>query len=302
MHNGCEKNNYKDQEIFIAYRIAEFEISKDQYCVDRIDLIPFNSKDSTIDRKNHEKINVSRPVSSDHKGYSLVLNQEATSSYSSPTDIQKTDQRCSMAVKVRVISRDEQKEAYNVTPFAPGEIEGLSRELENLDNSIKYYKENIKKEFECIELISNYKYFKRLVQELIDRFHLDINKNPFKIEDNKSLVFIESFKLDIVEIHFELKFFYLVEFGKGFIGIFNCYKRINPMDLEVILIDFVKLSDELLKGQVLWTLVNNRKELYRKRYGIEIQTGIEHKRHGTTGNVYASPSEIIYYDRIKRSL
>lgn len=304
------KTYNKDSKTYLlAYRICNFTFNDSQpYIVDKIELFPFNAKDSTEDRKNHEEEDIDKPGDPDIEGVSLNLNADSAKPIP-PINTPKDEQLLNpFNIQVDVIKRDKQLGAYRVN-YLPNDlkIDDLTRDIENFDNESKDLIENIKI---IIAKAGNFEYFKVLIKIMEKEFLSEDSKFKLKLISH----YDEGISFYIAEIIYQSKAIYLVEFGSGIIGLFSSI-GFNILETEFIYAlvkEFIKKEPEVEPGKVLWTYIKNEFEKYYEKKGIILYTGAKHlnkpdkviARNKTEALEAAArrTAENIYLFRIKRFL
>lgn len=312
------KSFYKDSNKYLlTYRICNFRFNDSQpFTVDKIELFPFNSKDSTTDRENHEPEDVDKPGNPTITGVSLNLSASAAKPIQPLNAMENTLVPNPFNIQVEVIKRDKQLSAYNVNYITnDDEINDLTRELENLD---KYSKDIIYNIETIIAKVKNFEYFEVLLKILQEEFLVE---NPsFKMKRFNYTDDINSFYA--AEISLNTKAMYLIEFGSGIIGIFTSDRlyRLKGEDIYLLVDEFKAKKNKVESGKVLWTYIKNEFEdekekkieegFYKKRR-IIIYTGIKHvqekkvneKNEAEALQIAAKKTaDKIYSDRIKKIL
>lgn len=305
---GKELHNNHNDYYTLVYKIKKIEfLHKNSFNIDRIILIPTKFKTITKDENHIEKAGISKPVPT--KAYIVLLNQETASSYDPSTKKQTILDPLPFRIKVDFLKTNKQLEAYKVNLIPPKENpKGLVRELENFENDNRNLVENIEREIEYLDSKSYYDHFSNTINELEKiNSKIIINKDPLNIGENQYPIQFESLWISIIEVKYNKSHIYLIEFGKGFIGVFSSlsFSRI-PKERLLLLFSKFELSYRKAKlGKTsLWTYINFVSNLYRKEYHIIIQKGIEHTRKQLSGqeNVYKQTAIRIYNDRIVKSI
>ncbi len=300
-------NEYKKDYYSLIYQINKFDfLEKNPYTVDKILLIPFNSKNSTKDRDNHEANEVNRPLKPKPSAFVLLLDHDTANPTNPDTSIKPTDQSLPFRIKIEILERKDQLEAYTVNWLpAPHESEGIVRDLENLDNDAKNSRENLEREIAYLDSISQFEHFNKTIDqlELIDPIHIIVQRDPLGIGTNNYPVQIESLWITIVEIIWNSEYTYLVEFGKGFIGVFNHinYSKIDADNLNILLSIFERYKLLAHEGKKsFWTYINLYAHKFQRDHQIIIQKGVEHTRMQIKGqnDVFLQTAKRIYKTRI----
>ncbi|MDV3982169.1 hypothetical protein CMT48_13950 [Elizabethkingia anophelis] len=300
-------NEYKKDYYSLIYLINKFDfLEKNPYTVDKILLIPFNSKNSTKDRDNHEANEVNRPLKPKPSAFVLLLDHDTANPTNPDTSIKPTDQSLPFRIKIEILERKDQLEAYTVNWLpAPHESEGIVRDLENLDNDAKNSRENLEREIAYLDSISQFEHFNKTIDqlELIDPVHIIVQRDPLGIGINNYPVQIESLWITIVEIIWNSEYTYLVEFGKGFIGVFNHinYSKIDADNLNILLSIFERYKLLAHEGKKsFWTYINLYAHKFQRDHQIIIQKGVEHTRMQIKGqnDVFLQTAKRIYKTRI----
>ncbi|PZU91428.1 MAG: hypothetical protein DI529_01140 [Chryseobacterium sp.] len=264
MEKDNEKTNY-----LLAYQIDSFRLKAPKpYTVDKIELFPMNSTTSTDDRKNHTPKNVDRPLHPETQGLSLTLNGDATNNQPAVDFAIENEYGNPFNIKVEVIKREKQFQAYNAKYYADKEITELTRELERFDNDSTIIRENIKN---ILVKISKLEYFNEVAQAL--KYKFTKNDSNFKVTLPYSFT-----DFYIVEISYLSKYMYLIEFKNGIIGVFNASKlnKLSTEKLNSIGNQFIFEKDEIEKGKVLWTYIKNVCEEKYRQQDIIIKQGVKH--------------------------
>lgn len=258
------------KKYLLAHRICNFQFNDPQpFIVDRIELFPFNEKNSTDDRKNHNPEDVNRLANPKLDGVSLNLNADNANPLP-PLNILEDRFSNPLNIQVDIINRDIQLSAYN-TNYKPNSkiIDSLTREIENLDNESKNIIENIKN---IIIKASNFEYFRILTTVLKKEFLSNDSKFKISRYNNEN-------KYYIAEVLYENKAMYFVEFGNGIIGIFNSIDKypIEEEALYALIDEFLEYKDNVGVRKVLWTLLKNKyAEYYNSKKKIILHTGVKH--------------------------
>lgn len=294
--NGEDFNNVIDESgkaknYFLAHRIVNFKFSDpNPFIVDKIILTAYNSKTSTEDRENHDKIPVERPKKPKVGTLLLKLNQDISNSSNTIQKTRKVSMESPFNLKIDHVDREEQINAYDVISIGSDEvIDGLVRETEEFNNEINTIRQNIHDELKLLESIKNLNYFINVLNELesISKDSLIlINKNLFgEGEENFYYPFYTSTDkyVKVAEIFYKNCYVYLVEFGSGLIGIFTSYdlRKIEIIILRNIIKKFFDYRKELGSKsyqKLLWTYIyERREELFKNDHLIIIQ-GVKHVR------------------------
>lgn len=300
-------NEYKKDYYTLIYQINKFDfLDKNPYTVDKILLIPFNSKNSTKDRDNHAANEVNRPLKPKPSAYVLLLDHDAANPTNPDTSIKPTDQSLPFRIKVETLERKDQLEAYIVNWLpATHESEGIVRDLENLDNEAKNSRENLEREIAYLDSISQFEHFNKTIDqlELIDPVHTIVQRDPLGIGINQYPVQIESLWISIIEVIWNSEYTYLIEFGKGFIGVFNHvnYTKIAANNLNLLFLIFERYREHAHEEKKsFWTYINLYAHKFQRDYQIIIQKGIEHTRMQIKGqnDVFSQTAKRIYKTRI----
>ena len=298
--------NKKDYYTLI-YQINKFDfIDKSSYTVDKIILIPFNSKNSTKDRDNYELNEVDRPLKPIPSAFVLLLDHDSANPTNPSTTIVPTDQSLPFRIKVEILKRKEQLEAYKVNwHLATHESEGIVRDLENLDNAAKNSIENLEREIAYLDSIPQFEHFNKTIDqlELIDPIHTIVQRDPLGIGINSYPVQIDSLWIIIVEVIRNTEYTYLIEFGKGFIGVFNHvnYSKITADNLNLLLSIFERYKEQAHEEKKsFWTYINLNTYKFQRDHQIIIQKGVEHTRMQIEGknDVFIQTAKRIYKTRI----
>lgn len=261
------------KKYLLGFRICNFQFNDaNPYIVDKIELFPYNAKDSTDDRDNHEPEDVDRVGDPQLEGISLNLNADTGKPFPLINSPVTGEILNPFNIQVDVIKRDKQLSAYNVN-YIPNdqEIKDLIREVEDFDNESKNIIENIKN---IIAKANKFEYFKVLVS-VLERDFLSNDPN-FKINLYSHSNDLKTFY--IAEVIYQFKAMYLVEFGSGIIGIFNTVNlnRLETEYLYSLVNEFIEKESEIEQGKIFWTFIKNEyKEVYEKR-GIIIHMGAKH--------------------------
>ncbi|GJN59191.1 hypothetical protein HZP39_17130 [Elizabethkingia anophelis] len=304
-YNKIDEN--KKDYYTLIYQINKFDfIDKSSYTVDKILLIPFNSTNSTKDRDNHELNEVNRPLQPTPSAFVLLLDHDSASPTHPGTTIVPTDQSLPFRIKVEILKRKEQLEAYKVNwLLATQESEGIVRDLENLDNAAKNSRENLEREIAYLDSIPQFEHFNKTIDqlELIDPIHTIVQRDPLGIGINSYPMQIESLWIIIVEVIWNTEHTYLIEFGKGFIGVFNHvnYSKITADNLNLLLSIFERYREQAHEEKKsFWTYINLYAHKFQRDHQIIIQKGVEHTRMQIEGknDVFIQTAKRIYKTRI----
>ncbi|MCT3950233.1 hypothetical protein HZQ32_17040 [Elizabethkingia anophelis] len=300
-------NEYKKDYYTLIYQINKFDFQdKNPYTVDKILLIPFNSKNSTKDRDNHEAMEVNRPLKPKPSAFVLLLDHDTANPTTPDTSIKPTDQSLPFRIKIEILERKDQLEAYTVNWLpATHESEGIVRDLENLDNDAKNLRENLEREIAYLDSISQFEHFNKTIDqlELIDPVHTIVQRDPLGIGINQYPVQIESLWISIIEVIWNSEYTYLIEFGKGFIGVFNHinYSKIDADNLNILLPIFERYKLLAHEGKKsFWTYINLYAHKFQRDHQVIIQKGVEHTRMQIKGqnDVFLQTAKRIYKTRI----
>lgn len=294
--NGEDFNNVIDESgeiknYFLAHRIVDFKFNDpNPFIVDKIILTAYNSKNSTEDRENHDKIPVERPKKPKIGTLLLKLNQDISNSSNTIQKTRKVSKESPFNIKIDHVDREEQINAYDVIPIGSDKvIDGLVRETEEFNNEINAIRQNIYDELKLLESIKNLNYFINVLSELeslCKKNSILINKNIFEEgEEDFYYPFYPSTNkyLKVVEIFYNNCYIYLVEFGSGLIGIFTSYdlRKIEIIVLKRIMNKFFDYRKEL-EGKnyqkILWTYIYERKEDFFNNDHLIIIQGVKHVR------------------------
>ncbi|WP_034734520.1 hypothetical protein [Chryseobacterium indologenes] len=280
----------KKVDYLLAYRITNFTFLDEQpYTVDEIRLFPFNAKNSTKDRENHDPIDVTRPSLSETEGLSLNLTKD-TANNNPAGEVTNDKIRNPFYIPVNIIKREKQKEAYNVDlQKGDNENKDVIREIENLLEFSDTVKENVKN---SIITIGNFEYFKEVIRILRENY---LNESPnFDVKEfSKNEI---PLPFQFVEISHLNKYIYFVEFGNGIIGVFNkeLFLRISVENLFLLGSEFNDYENEIKEtSKILWSYIRNH---YSRDYiakGIVIQLGAKHDRPRKDEGSITSREELI---------
>ncbi len=277
---------FKDEKnYFLAHKISQFHFKEQNpFIVDKILLVPFNAKNSTKDRENHEPIDVIRPNSKPNETLLLHLNQGTSNSHDIIQTPSGVIHENPYNVKVEHVNREEQLNAYNVISVGSDPIiDGIIRDVENFDGDMNNIRENIVDEVLRLKSISNLAYFNKVLDSLllIPNNNLIIDRNLFN-EGNENFYEIETNYLKIAEIFSNNCYTYLVEFGYGIIGVFADF-YLNKIDSQVLFDiskKFFTYKTSIEKeNKQLWTFIcKNKKDFLKGDNKINIITGVKHTR------------------------
>lgn len=265
----------KKVEYLLAYRITNFMLfDKEPYTVDEIKLFPFNARNSTKDRENHDPIDVTRSPVPDIEGLSLNLTRDTVNN-SPAGEVVNGEFRNPFFLPVTIVKREKQNEAYNVNVESNNDQkDSVTREIENLSEFANSVKENIKN---SIITIGNFEYFKKVIMILKEEY-LNQSSN-FRIKEfGKNEI---ALPFQFVQISYLNKYIYFVEFGNGIIGVFNTesYRNIPTENLFLLGAEFNDYENEIKDtSKILWSYIRNQ---YSRDYlskGIIIQLGAKHDR------------------------
>lgn len=308
----------KEGKILLTYDIKYLQFNDpDIFSVDQIYLIPYNSKQSTKDKKNHDEKEVTRPTEPDTRTISLILhnNLPGRSALSNEATI-NDNSRNPFNVAVDLINREEQDQAYKVVPIPSNEdLDGLVRGLEEYCKDSKFIQESIRKEMIFQDSINKFQYFYEVINTLNNRFQVSINEDPLGIGLNYYPTEIKCdnhfLYVGLVEANYKSAYSYIIEFGKGFIGFFQKRdsRRISHNELKLLINKFIQADKGLGKNKVLWSLIYEESNYYLKNYSIIIHRGIEHtlterldsnEEQSWTNKFYDTAKRI--YDRIIKTI
>lgn len=313
--NGQDFNNVTDESgeiknYFLAHRIVDFKFNDpNPFIVDKIILTSYNSKNSTEDRENHDKIPVKRPKKPKAGTLLLKLNQDISNSSNTIQKTRKVSKESPFNIKIDHVDREEQINAYDVISIGSDKvIDGLVRETEEFNNEINAIRQNIHDELKLLESIENLNYFINVLNEfelILDDCSILINKNLFgEGEDNfyypRS---IPNEYLKIAEIFYNGSYIYLVEFGSGIIGIFTGY---DLRKIEIVVIHKIIESFFIYKIQVenkdykklLWTYIYEKREAFYEKHRINIVQGVKHVRNLLTTEENKTNKENHYHSKL----
>ncbi|HAT3994295.1 TPA: hypothetical protein I9Y78_003368 [Elizabethkingia anophelis] len=300
-------DEHKKDYYTLIYQINKFDfIDKNPYTVDKILLIPFNSKNSTKDRDNHEVNEVERPLKPKPSAFVLLLDQDSANPTTPDRTIKPTNQFLPFRIRVEILERKDQLEAYTINWLpATHESEGIVRELENLANDSKNSRENIEREIAYLDSISQFEHFNKTIDELelIDPIHTIVQRDPLGIGMYQYPIQVESLWIDIVEIAWNSEYTYLIEFGNGFIGVLNHinYTKIAADNLNLLLSVFETYRRHAQdQKKSFWTYINLYAHKFQRDYQIIVQKGVEHTRMQIKGknDVFNQTARRIYQTRI----
>lgn len=289
-------------KVFLASKIIKLNYTEKPYSIDRIVLIPIDEKINTTNSTVNP--NNTKPVKPNITGLNLYLNPP-TRPHDDVREVIATNQidPIDINVEVKPIIIDE---SYGEN-FIPLEfdVDGGSRNTDELDEYIGELitiQQEVEKVYEEIIYIENLKYFEKVVEYLNEREDIQINYDPLNIGGKYpiSILGIRQFKIDIVEVIWNQKYLYLVEFGSGNIGVFRGVDATNTVDSEDIvemLEEFVKINPEEAKYKLLWTIVYNERKEFAQEKGVKIERGIEHTRESKDIPTKVT-ADRIYNDRI----
>lgn len=262
------------EEYLLAYQINSFKFKdRKPYIVDKIELYPISSKDSTDDRENHDPEVVNRPRDPETESIALNLNADMALLLPPINTPVETEQGNPFNIPVELIKRDQQNNAYIVNHIPNNDaINSVTRDLEYLENESESIRENIKN---IIITVGKFEYFREVLNVLKEEFFS--KSSSFHINSYPPSFFQKSFH--IAEISYLSKYIYLVEFGSGIIGVFNSgnLNKISTERLSGIISAFLQKEDKVESGKVLWTQIKNKFENeFYERYYIVIHTGVKH--------------------------
>ena len=274
-----------EKDYFLAHKISRFSF-KDQnpFTVDKILLIPFNSKNSTKDRENHDPIDVKRPNLKPSDSLLLQLNQGTSNTQDIIQTTSGVIHENPYNVIIKHVDREEQLNAYNVIREGSDPIiDGIIREIENFDDEMNNIRENIIDEVLRLKSVSNLAYFNKVLDAilLIPNNNLIIDRNLFN-EGNENFHYIGNNYLKIAEIFSNDCYTYTVEFGHGIIGVFTDF-YLNKIDSQVLIAIskkfFTYKIDSENENKLLWTFISdNKKDFLDGDNKINIITGVKHTR------------------------
>jgi len=283
-------SNGKKIDYLLAYRITHFTLlDQHPYTVDEIKLFPFNARDTTKDRENHDPIDVIRPMITSTEGLSLNLTRDTVNNAPAGEFINSEEFRNPFHIPVTIEKRNMQNESYSVKhSIDDNQKDDVTREIENLSEFADSIRENIKN---LIITIGNFEYFKKVIKVLKEEYLTDSNFGVKEFQQNELMT-----PFQFVEISYLNRFIYFVEFGNGIIGVFNkeTYAQIPTEDLSLFSSEFKDYENEIKNTpKVLWSYIRNH---YSRDYiakGIVIQLGAKHARPRKDEGNITSKEELI---------
>lgn len=278
---------FKDEKnYFLAHKITKFNF-KDQnpFTVDKILLVPFNSKNSTKDRENHEPIDVKRPNSKPSESLLLQLNQGTSNTQDVIQTTSGVIHENPYNVIIEHVDREEQLNSYNVIKEGSDSIiDGIIRDVENFDDEMNNIRENINDEVLRLKSISNLAYFNKVLDSLllIPNNNLIIERNLFG-EGNENFYYVGNNYLKIAEIFSNNCYTYVVEFGYGIIGVFTDF-YLHKIDSQVLISIIKKIFNYKTnlkeENKLLWTFIcDNKKDFLEGDNKISVIRGVKHTRN-----------------------
>lgn len=279
--NGIRK------DYFLVSSIKSLKFSeRNSYTIDKVCLVPYNSKSSTEDKENHELEQILTNSVLQSESAILILNGEGALSNTASESRVQTEQDFSSSLIIEFNKRLEQLGAYSVINEINNEsIDLLSRELEGIINENNTLRENIEKEIVQIERISNFQFFQEVVTVLTAKKTISLNIELLGLRSLKEI--LSDFGVMIAEINYNNSYLYLIEFGISFIGVFTSinFKKLSNENL-VNLIRIFKRNEanSNLQKMSLWTYLYNESIYFERNYNIIIHQGVKHLRESNLGS------------------
>lgn len=269
------------QDYFIAERIIDHQYNPNLFLVDEIKIEEFFPKKSTDQKEDLDKIKVSLPAQPSIKGNRINLISESLGN--SKVDIINTyinsGNVSGFQFPVTKIIRDEQEKAYDVS-LIPTEMQ-LNRGT-IINQGSKFDSDSVRNNFidnQSFDSISRFELMRLTVRKLEEEYDVKCQfkcLNDFILSNNTYK--ISNHSVMIISLNYKNKYFYLVEFNRGFTGFIhdNLMNRIDPFTLELFLKSSVKKIGELNKNQHIWTKIKEFSEVILEKQGIVIADPLKH--------------------------
>jgi hypothetical protein len=273
--------NVDGQNYLIAERIIDHQYNPNLFLVDEIKIEEFFPKRSTDQKEDLNKTKVSLSAQPSIKGNRINLTSESLgNSKANIIDAYINSGNVSgFQFPVSNIIRDEQDKAYDVS-LIPTE-----RQLNRgtiINQGSEFDSDSVRNNFidnQPSNSISRFELMRLTVRKLEVEYSV---KCQFKCLSNfilsNNTYKISNHSVMIISLYYENKYFYLVEFNRGFTGFIHdkFMKRIDPVKLELFLKASINKIGELNKNQHIWTKIREFSEVILEKQGIVIAHPLKH--------------------------
>ena len=293
------------QDYIIAERIIDHQYNPNLFLVDEIQIDELFPKESTDQQEDLDKIKISRPAQPSIKGNSINLTSENLgNNKANIIDTYINSGTVSgFQVPLTKIIRDKQDKAYDVS-LIPTEKQLNSGTIINQGSDLD--SDSVRNNFLDTlppKSINRFELLRLAVKKLEEEYDV---KCQFKCLSDFILsnytYKISNHSVMIISLYYKNKYFYLVEFNRGFTGFIhdNFMQRIDPVKLELFLKSSVKKIEELEKNQYVWTKIRMFSDVIREKLGIVIADPLKHslKNYNSTSEASISMANKIFNERI----
>lgn len=294
-----------EQDYFIAERIIDHQYNPNLFLVDKIRIEELFPKTSTDQKADLDKTKVSLPAQPSIKGNRINLTSESLgNSKANIIDTHINSGRVSgFQFPVEKIIRDKQDKAYDVSLIP---TEKQLNEGTSINQGSDLGSDSVRNNFLDTlppTSISRFELMRLTVKKLEEKYRVKcqfkclsssiLSNNTYKISNHSVMV---------ISLYYQNKYFYLVEFNRGFTGFIhdNSLERIDPFKLELFLKSSVKKIDELKKNQYVWTKIRMFSDDAKKKLGIVIVDPLKHslKNYNNTSEAAYGMANKIFNERI----
>lgn len=303
--------NDNGKHYFMAYRIIGHEFrGKNIFDVDEVlleKLYPQNNLKNQNSSQN-TVITGTTPVLLENLEISIT-NTSGNNSIPIHQEIIETDSFFDFDIPIYEVIKDVNDKDYDAT-LIPNDmdIEGATLAPYISDSDSEFIRVNYNS---SLKEVNRFEFIKQTVNILHLNYGVEFKFKTMNKVISSSLTynFIKlerSHQVMVVELLFENKYFYLVEFEMGHTGFIhdNRFDSIIPFRLEMFVVDCLTHYTELEKNQRFWTVLKEKTVLFLKRHSIVVEMSLEHQSKGfkTNEEVILKMANKIFDDRIKKMI
>jgi hypothetical protein len=278
-----KKFNVDGNDYFISERIVNHEHNPNLFLIDEIRVEEFFPKSSTADKKSLDAIKTNIKAQPLDKSKELKLTAESNLGDS---QIDIVDNYIGLGnvsgfkFLVKKIIRDSQDNAYDVSLIPTDEeIHDATIVNQESESGLSSIRNNFIEEFINPEYLSRFELMKLTVRKLEEEYQVRCEFNCLdNVILNNEIYVISKRPVMIISLFYKNRYFYLVEFNRGFTGFIHDKNmdRIDPFKLDLFLKASVRKIDELSKNQYVWTKIAEFSEVTLEKLGIVIGNPLKH--------------------------
>lgn len=270
-----------DCNYFVVYNILKLELEDTkQLIVDRIRVVPMHPNDSTKDRKNHKPIVIERNQA-DRGNDNLDINIDNIPGNSAfPVGEERIDKVILSElfnIPIEHSKREKQLNAYQVkTNIFKKEIDSITTCLDDFDSNSKAMRTNFS---EITLTINRYDYIVRAIEKLkeniiVEAKYLSLNRELSKMKTIYLFYAGRAYEVMIVQLLYEGRYYYIVEFDKGYTGLIS-----NKNYLNITVDKLILLLREFMVRKIKWSEFHESSDDFLKQHDIIVFEPIEHQKN-----------------------